>query len=78
MNDARLFFGNNATHLQAGAQNAVERIIGIDIQLLLGLSLDVLAALAVFLVGSEYPRKPGTVHVPVDHLGRCPDVGQQP
>ena len=78
VDDARLFLGDNAAHLQTRAQYTIKRVVGIDVEFLLGFALHVLGSVSVFLVGSKNTRKSGTVHVPIDHFGRCPDVGQQP
>ena len=74
--DARLLFGHDAAHLEAGPQDAVEGVVGIDVQLLLGFALHVGAAVSIGGVGTQNAREPGAVDVPVDHLRRGPDVGQ--
>ena len=75
--DARLLFGHDAAYLEAGPQDAVEGVVGIDVQLLLGFALHVGAAVSIGGVGTQNARESGAVDVPVDHLRRGPDVGQE-
>ena len=75
--DAGLLLGDDAPDLQAGPQDAVEGVVGIDVQLLLGFALYVGAAISIRGVGTQNARESGAVDVPADHLGGRPDVGQE-
>ena len=55
--DARLLFGHDAAHLEAGPQDAVEGVVGIDVQLLLGFALHVGAAVSIGGVGTQNARE---------------------
>ena len=55
----------------------MKRIIGVNVELLLGFALNVGGGVTVGLVGPEDAGQAGAIDVAVDHLGGGPDVGQE-
>ena len=77
MQDAGLFLGDQSTHLETRAQHPMKRVIGVDVELLLGFALNVGGGVTVGFVGPEDAGQAGAIDVAVDHLGGSPDVRQE-